>query len=115
VTAGNRQPWIEDTGEPFNVPPQFILIMKSKPSTKKKEDSPGSNNFEQSLKRLEDIVETLEQGKVTLDETMKMYEEGVQISKSCLEHLSQAEIKLKRLTKDVEGNFELFDENESDE
>lgn len=89
--------------------------MKSKSPAKKKDDLPESKNFEQSLKRLEDIVETLEQGKVSLDETMKMYEEGVHISKHCLDHLAQAEVKLKRLSKDVEGNFELFEENESDE
>jgi len=61
------------------------------------------------LKRLEQIVETLEQGSVPLDEVMKMYEEGVQLSKQCLEHLHEAELKLKRLSKDVNGNFELVD------
>ena len=77
----------------------------------KKSTSGASNkSFEQSLKRLEEIVEAMEQGNVTLDEVMAMYEEGVLISKECLEKLSQAELKLKRLTKDVKGNFELFEE-----
>ncbi len=89
--------------------------MKQKPVVKKKNESADSQNFEQSLRRLEEIVEILEQGKVTLDETMKIYEEGVYISKYCLEHLSRAEVTLKRLGKDVEGNFELFDEDESPE
>ena len=81
------------------------------PKTLKKQvDGGNDRSFEQSLKRLEEIVEAIEGGSVSLDEVMKMYEEGVQISKTCLEQLSQAELKLKRLTKDAEGNFELFDE-----
>jgi len=62
------------------------------------------------MKRLEDIVESLEQGGGTLDEVMKMYEEGITLSKECLGHLAEAELKLKRLSKDVKGNFELFDD-----
>ena len=69
-----------------------------------------TGGFEESLKRLEEIVETLEQGSVPLEEAMKMYEEGVVLSKQCLEKLTKAELKLKRLSKDVNGNFELFDE-----
>lgn len=65
--------------------------------------------FEGQLKRLEEIVETLEKGKVTLDQAVKMYEEGVQISKQCLEKLTKAELKLKQLSKDINGNFKLID------
>jgi exodeoxyribonuclease VII small subunit len=43
---------------------------------------------------------------------MELYEEGVKISKHCLEKLTQAELKLKKLSKDVNGNLELFKENE---
>ena len=80
----------------------------SKTATKKTE------SFEQSLKRLEEIVQTLEAGNVPLDETLKMYEEGIQISKQCLDKLSQAELKIKRLGKDVNGNFELFEEGQEE-
>lgn len=69
------------------------------------------NNFEISLKRLQQIVETLEQGNVSLDEAMSMYEEGVNLSKQCLEKLTQSELKLKRLSKDVSGSFEVLDED----
>jgi exodeoxyribonuclease VII small subunit len=79
-------------------------------TVKRSADGGNDRSFEKSLKRLEEIVETIEGGTVSLDEVMKMYEEGVEISKACLEQLSQAEVKLKRLTKDAEGNFELFDE-----
>lgn len=67
--------------------------------------------FEESLHRLEEIVEQLEQGNVSLDESIRMYEEGIALSKTCVEKLTQAEIKLKRLSKDMSGNFQLFDED----
>ncbi len=71
-----------------------------------------SGTFERSMKRLEEIVENLESGNVSLDNAMELYEEGVKISKQCLEKLTQAELKLKRLSKDVKGNFELSDGTE---
>lgn len=70
--------------------------------------------FEMSLERLEKIVETLEEGSVSLDQVMTMYEEGVQLSKQCLEYLNQADLKLKRLSKDVHGKFELLDHDLND-
>jgi exodeoxyribonuclease VII small subunit len=73
---------------------------------------PSKQSFERSLRRLELIVEQLEQGDVPLEESIKMYEEGIALSKACMEKLSQAELKLKRLSKDMEGNFQLFDEEE---
>ena len=79
-------------------------------SAKKASGKDAPPKFEDSLKRLEEIVEALEKSGVTLDEVMKMYEEGVAISKQCLEYLNQAEVKMKRLSKDAKGTFELFDE-----
>lgn len=77
---------------------------------KKGKETTGT--FEYSMKRLEEIVEKLESGNVSLDNAMELYEEGVKISKQCLDKLNQAELKLKRLSKDVNGNFELFDGTE---
>lgn len=71
---------------------------------------PSKQSFEESLHRLEEIVEQLEHGNVSLEESIKMYEEGIALSKTCVEKLTQAEIKLKRLGKDMSGNFQLFDE-----
>ena len=68
------------------------------------------DTFEHSLKRLEEIVESLEDGNVALDDALKLYEEGISISKQCVEKLNSAELKLKRLSKDAKGNFELFAE-----
>ena len=70
-------------------------------------------SFEQSLKRLEEIVQKLEQGDVSLDDSMKFYEEGMALSKACLEKLTEAELRLKKLSKDMKGDFELFEEEES--
>ncbi len=63
--------------------------------------------FEQSLSRLEKIVEALEQGEVPLDESLKMYEEGIRLSKECLETLNTAEVRIKQLAKDLNGKTQL--------
>ena len=79
-----------------------------------KQATKKTNPFEYSLKRLEEIVESLERGDVSLEDSLKMYEEGVQLSKVCLERLTQAELKLKKLTKDIDGKFELLDQTDEE-
>jgi exodeoxyribonuclease VII small subunit len=66
-------------------------------------------SFESSLKRLETIVESLEQGKISLDEAVGLYEEGIQLSRQCAEKLKATELKIRKLTKSVGGNFEVKD------
>ena len=66
-------------------------------------------SFEQSLKRLEKIVESLEEGEISLDESLKMFEEGIQLSKACMDTLNKAETKIKQLTKDINGKIQLTD------
>jgi exodeoxyribonuclease VII small subunit len=73
--------------------------------TSRKEES-----FESSLKRLQQIVDALEGGSVDLEDVMKMYEEGVRLSRKCLDQLQQVEVKLKRLGKEVNGSFKLSDQ-----
>lgn len=61
--------------------------------------------FENKLKRLEEIVKKMEQGDLELDESLKLFEEGVKLTKECQAHLSQAEQKVKILTGlDQNGN-----------
>lgn len=67
-------------------------------------------SFEASLRRLEDIVDQLERGDVPLEESLTMYEEGIRLSKICVEKLQQAELRIKKLGKDLQGNLELVDE-----
>lgn len=54
-------------------------------------------DFEQRLKRLESIVQRMEAGDLQLDESLKLFEEGVRISRECSEQLSEAEAKVKVL------------------
>ena len=69
---------------------------------------PKQDSFETSLKRLEQIVEELEDGNVPLEESLKMYEEGITLSKACVEKLMRAEQKVKTLGRDAEGTLRLF-------
>ena len=51
--------------------------------------STSKNNFEESLKKLEKIVEKLEDGNVNLDDSIKSFEEGVVLVKECQKQLSE--------------------------
>lgn len=77
-----------------------------------KKEKEHKHTFEQSLKRLEHIVEELEQGDVPLDDALEMYEEGIQLSRACVEKLTQSELRLKKLSKDMQGSFHLVEDDE---
>ena len=68
--------------------------------TRKKE--PG---FEKSIARLEEIVRALDDGSAPLDESLKLFEEGVGLVRACTEMLDSAEQKVKILTGGTEKNF----------
>lgn len=70
----------------------------------------SDTSFESALKRLEGIVDQLERGDLTLDDSLRMYEEGLRLSKECVDALMKAELRLKRLSKDMQGKFRLVDE-----
>lgn len=59
-------------------------------------------NFEENLQSLEKIVADLESGKISLDESLKKYEEGVRFFKSCKALLSKAEKKIQKLSDTLE-------------
>jgi exodeoxyribonuclease VII small subunit len=65
--------------------------------------------FETALQRLEKIVEQLESGEVELDKSIKIFEEGNELVKLCLEKLNSAEKKVKQLSKESDGTFTLED------
>ena len=54
-------------------------------------------NFEVSLQKLKKIIEKLEDGDISLEESVKSFEEGVGLVKECQKQLSQAELKVKKL------------------
>lgn len=67
-------------------------------------------DFEKKLKRLEEIVGTMEKGNLPLEESLKFFEEGVKLSKECHEQLSKAEQKVKLLLAvDENGNTQTKD------
>lgn len=54
-------------------------------------------DFEKKIDRLEEIVEKMEGGELPLEESLKMFEEGVKLVKECQGRLSEAEQKVKVL------------------
>jgi exodeoxyribonuclease VII small subunit len=54
-------------------------------------------DFEKKLGRLEEIVEKMETGELSLEESLKLFEEGVKLSRECNVQLSEAEQKVKLL------------------
>jgi len=68
-------------------------------------------SFEDALNRLEEIANILEQGSQSLDETLKLFEEGNKLFVFCEEKLDKAENKLHILTKD-NNNFKLEPERD---
>lgn len=60
--------------------------------------------FETSLEDLEKIVRKLEDGDLSLEESLKLFEDGVKLSRECQERLNQAERRIEVLTNDADGN-----------
>jgi exodeoxyribonuclease VII small subunit len=80
------------------------LTPGKKPEPTKPE--PGKKQaFEQSLARLEEIVRKLENANVPLDEAMKLFEEGMQLSRDCQKQLEQAEARVEILLKKAGGEM----------
>ena len=60
------------------------------------------NNFESNLKKLELIVDKLESGEMGLEESVKLYEEGMKIKKICDDKLQDIEMQIKKIK--IENN-----------
>lgn len=54
-------------------------------------------DFEKKLSRLEEIVQKMEKGDLTLENSLKLFEEGVKLSRECQTQLTQAEAQVKKL------------------
>ena len=63
------------------------------------------NNFEGSLARLEEISAQLESGEVGLEDSIRLYEEGIALAKICYSTLKDAELKVTELKKQLEENI----------
>ena len=61
-------------------------------------------NFEDGLKRLEEIVRKMEQGNASLEESLNLFEEGTRLVAQCGKQLDEAELRVVRLMKGPDGN-----------
>ena len=59
--------------------------------------------FEDALSKLEKIVSRLEEGDISLEESLKLFEEGIRLSRFCNQRLDEAEKRVDILLKDKEG------------
>ena len=59
-------------------------------------------NFEEAMERLGEIVKRLEDGDVPLEESMRLYEEGMKLGSLCRRILKEAEQRIERLTTEIE-------------
>lgn len=68
-----------------------------------------SKNFEENMQRLEQIVRAMEQGEVSLDESLKLFQEGTELVRSCSKILDEAQLQVKKLT--ISGDGSLVEED----
>jgi exodeoxyribonuclease VII small subunit len=61
--------------------------------------------FETALKKLEEVVKKLEGGELSLDDSLKAFEEGVKLSGFCTRKLNDAEKRVEVLIKQKDGSF----------
>jgi len=64
---------------------------------------PATPDFEAALAELEQIVQRLEQGELPLEESLRQFERGVTLTRSCQKALQQAEQKIRILAKNPDG------------
>ncbi len=76
----------------------------------------AESKFEKDLERLEQVVEALEAGGLTLDESLKRFEEGVKLARRCEKALTEAERRIEILVKNAKGEItaEPFAEEEEE-
>jgi exodeoxyribonuclease VII small subunit len=70
-----------------------------------KEKKQGDLSFEAGLKRLEEVLDSLEHGNLSLEEAMRAFEEGVRLVRLCHRKLDEVEKRVELLLKDDAGRF----------
>ncbi len=63
--------------------------------------------FEQSMQRLEQIVRAMERGDIALDESLKLFQEGTELVRSCGKLLDDAELQIKKVTAGANGSPQM--------
>ncbi|MBM3956446.1 MAG: exodeoxyribonuclease VII small subunit [Gemmatimonadetes bacterium] len=69
-----------------------------------------AESFEEAFSKLEEIVRRLEDGKLSLDEATRLFEDGMRMAKRCNELLSSAELKVSRLQREFAEQMSLVEE-----
>ena len=69
----------------------------------------NQSNFDQSIKKLEEIIEKMENGELPLEQSIKLFEEGIELSKKCQIALKAAEGKIEKLMKESNSLVEFKD------
>lgn len=64
-----------------------------------------AEKFEDAMKKLEEIVGRMEKGDLPLDQSLRMFEEGVKLTRFCSKELHKVEKKVELLTRDAEGKL----------
>lgn len=67
-----------------------------------KGDAANAQSFEKALKRLEDIVEMLDEGKLPLTRSIELFKEGTELTKTCRAMLAEADVQIKEALRDSE-------------
>jgi len=57
--------------------------------------------FEEAMKRLEEIIEEIERGELSLEETISKFEEGIKLCKLCKDKIQKAEMRIEKLLEDI--------------
>jgi len=65
----------------------------------------ATEKFESALKKLEEVVNRLEGGELSLDDSLKAFEEGVKYANFCSKKLDEAESRVELLLKQKDGTF----------
>lgn len=63
-----------------------------------------NKTFEENMGRLEQIVRAMERGDVALEESLKLFQEGTELVRSCGKLLDEAELQVKKVLTDVNGD-----------
>ena len=63
----------------------------------------GNKTFEENMQRLEQIVRAMERGEVALEESLKLFQEGTALVRSCGKLLDEAELQVKKIMTDANG------------
>ncbi|MDO5152324.1 MAG: exodeoxyribonuclease VII small subunit [Eubacteriales bacterium] len=64
----------------------------------------SNNTFEQSMARLEQIVRAMERGDVALEESLKLFQEGTELVRSCQKLLDEAQLQVKKIMTAPDGS-----------